>query len=117
MHLLGWHFPGFGRYDHHEGKVPEEQRREDAKDLAHQHGAYISEWNFARQDVWPEALFDENFTPHNPEGEYGPTVVSDGSDGSDCEESSGEQDACTGADGTAPLGGTSARPSMAPLRA
>ena len=43
LHLLGWRSPGLGRYDCHEGEVPAQQRREDAKAMAWQHGAEISE--------------------------------------------------------------------------
>ena len=93
MHLLGWRFPGLGRYDHHEGKVPLAQRREDAEDMARQHGAEISEWNLQRQKEWPTTtLFDEDLTLENPHGDYGQIALSDGDDSSDCEESSDERD-------------------------
>ena len=52
MHLLGWKFPGFGRYDHLEGEVPVHRRVRDARSMAWQHGAQISEWNPARKSAW-----------------------------------------------------------------
>ena len=93
MHLLYWLFPGYGRYDRHEGRVPEDQLREDARVMAQEHGAELSEWNLARSGEWPAALYDEGLTEENPVGEYGPVPLSDGSDGSDCEESGGEETA------------------------
>ena len=43
LHMLGWRFPGLGRYDLNEGAVPLQQRKEDARLMACQHGAEISE--------------------------------------------------------------------------
>ena len=82
MHLLGWFFPGRGRYDCHEGEVPARQRREDAKAMAWQHGAEISEWNLGRQDHWETSKdgFDEDLTAMNACGEYGPVPLTDNSD-------------------------------------
>ena len=54
------------------------------------HGADLTEWNLTRQDEWPTSLYDENFTEENPVGEYGPVPLSDGSDGSDCEDGDDE---------------------------
>ena len=34
LHLLGWKYPGLGRYDWQEGEVPSRRRREDAKGMA-----------------------------------------------------------------------------------
>ena len=72
-------------YDHHEGQVPEQRLREDARRMAQMHGADLTEWNLARKDDWPRTLYDESFTEENPVGEYGPMLSSDGSDGSDAE--------------------------------
>ncbi|CAK0870327.1 unnamed protein product, partial [Prorocentrum cordatum] len=81
MHMLGWRFPGFGRYDYLQGDVPQTQRREDARAMAWQHGAELSEWNPSRLDHWDTAGgFDEDLTPENPATEYGPVPVTDASD-------------------------------------
>ena len=87
MHLLGWLFPGHGRYDCQEGEVPTKQRREDARDMAWQHGAEISEWNLARKDRWETSKdgFDEGLTEMNAQGEFGPAPLTDASTSdSDC---------------------------------
>ena len=52
MPMLGWRLPGMGRYDGLEGEVPFERRAEDAKRMAWEHGAEISEWNPARKSKW-----------------------------------------------------------------
>ncbi len=82
MHLIGWRFPGLGRYDCHDGDVPSKQRREDAKTMACQHGAEISEWYLARQDDWQtKDGFDEDLTEMHKSSEYGPQALTDDSDG------------------------------------
>ena len=81
LHLPCWRFPGFGRYDYQEGEVPNKQRREDARAMAWQHGAELSEWNIARLEEWDTTSgFDEDYTPFHPPGAFGPAPVSDGSD-------------------------------------
>ena len=83
MHLLGWFFPGRGRYDCHEGEVPARQRREDAQAMAWQHGAEISEWNLARKDCWETSKdgFDEELTAMNDlDEDFGPVPETDGDD-------------------------------------
>ena len=81
LHLLGWRYPGLGRYDCHEGEVPARQRREDAKAMAWQHGAGISEWNLARKDTGgTKDDLDANLTEMQEPGEYGPPPLRDDSD-------------------------------------
>ena len=79
LHMLGWRSPGCGRYDCHEGEVPAQQRREDAKAMAWQHGAEVSEWNLARKHQWENTKdgFDEGLTPMNDHGNYGPAPETD----------------------------------------
>ena len=79
--FLGWRKHGYGRHDRVHGEVPGAQRRLDALDLAWQHGAEVSEWNLSRQDTWSTRDgFDENLTPFNVDGDFGPVPETDGSD-------------------------------------
>ena len=81
LHLLGWRFPGLGRYDYEQGEVPTQQRKEDARAMAWQHGAEVSEWNLARKDMWTTSDgFDEELTEQYPPGEYGHPPLTDDSD-------------------------------------
>ena len=60
--------------------VPARQRREDARAMAWQHGAEISEWNIARRDQWDTSKdgFDEELTALNAHGNFGPVPETDG---------------------------------------